>query len=77
MRRYAMRQDGSYYGAHLEAVFQQRREAALKAMDDAGRQQAAKAAATSGYWLSELAVPQRPNTHTALPLENRRSGGCC
>jgi O-methyltransferase involved in polyketide biosynthesis len=24
--RYAMRQDGSYYGAHLEKVFQQRRE---------------------------------------------------
>jgi hypothetical protein len=29
-------------------VFQQRRKAALKAMDDAGRQQAAQAAATSG-----------------------------
>jgi hypothetical protein len=49
VRRYAMRQDGSYYGAHLEKMFQQRREAALKAMDDAGRQQAAQAAATSGY----------------------------
>jgi methyltransferase (TIGR00027 family) len=59
VRRYAMRQDGSYYGAHLEKTFQQRREAALKAMDDAGRQQAAQAAATSGYWLAELAVPQR------------------
>jgi hypothetical protein len=35
---YATRQDGSYYGTHLEKVFQQRREAALKAMDDAGRQ---------------------------------------
>ena len=58
VRRYAMCQDGSYYGAHLEKVFQQRHEAALKAMDDAGRQQAAKAAATSGYWLAELAVPQ-------------------
>ncbi|MGA7237167.1 MAG: SAM-dependent methyltransferase [Bryobacteraceae bacterium] len=56
MTRYAMRQDGSYYGAHLEKVFQERREAALKAMDDAGRQQAEKAAATSGYWLAELAV---------------------
>jgi hypothetical protein len=43
----------------LEAwkVFQQRREAALKAMDDAGRQQVAEASATSGYWLAELAVP--------------------
>jgi hypothetical protein len=30
VRRYAMRQDGSYYGAHLEKVFQQRREVALK-----------------------------------------------
>src|ERR1700761_536677 len=61
VRRYAMRQDGSYYGAHLEKVFQQRREAALNAMDDAGRQQAAQAAATSGYWLAELAVPPRPS----------------
>ena len=61
VKRYATRQDGSYYGAHLEKVFQQRSEAALKAMDDAGRQQAAQAAATSGYWLAELAVPQRPS----------------
>jgi methyltransferase (TIGR00027 family) len=59
MKRYAMRHDGSYYGAHLEKVFQQRREAALNAMDDEGRQQAAQAAAMSGYWLVELAVPQR------------------
>ncbi len=57
VRQYATRQDGSYYGAHLEKVFQQQREAALKAMADAGRQQAAQAAATSGYWLAELAVP--------------------
>ena len=56
IRRYAMRQDGSYYGAHLEKVFQQRREAALQAIDDTGRQQAAKAAAMSGYWLAELIV---------------------
>jgi O-methyltransferase involved in polyketide biosynthesis len=49
LKRYATREDGSYYGAHLEKVFQQRREAALKAMDDAGRQQAAQAATTSGY----------------------------
>jgi O-methyltransferase involved in polyketide biosynthesis len=61
VRRYAMRQDGSSYGAHLEKVFEQRREAALKAMDDAGRQQAAQAAATSGYWLAELTVPQSPS----------------
>jgi hypothetical protein len=59
VKRYAMRQDGSYYGAHLEGVFQQRREAALKAMDDAGREQSARAATTSGYWLAELAVPGR------------------
>jgi methyltransferase (TIGR00027 family) len=58
LKRYATRQDGSYYGAHLEKVFQQRREAALKAMDDAGRQQAAQAATTSGYWLAELSVPE-------------------
>jgi hypothetical protein len=54
-----MRQDGSHYGAHLEKVFEQRSEIALKAMGDAGRQQAAQAAATSGYWLAELGVPER------------------
>lgn len=56
IRRYATRQNGSYYGAHLEKVFQQRREAALAAMDEVGRQQAARAAAISGYWLAELTV---------------------
>jgi methyltransferase (TIGR00027 family) len=59
IKRYSMRQDGTFYGAHLEKVFQQRREAALKAMDDAGREQAARAEATSGYWLAELTVPER------------------
>ena len=54
--RYAMRENGSYYGAHLEKVFQQRQEDAMKAMDDAGRQQAEQVAATSGYWLAELSV---------------------
>jgi hypothetical protein len=39
--KYAMRHDGTYYGAHLEKVFQQRREAALSA-------------AMSGYWLVEF-----------------------
>jgi methyltransferase (TIGR00027 family) len=57
VKRYAMRQDGNYYGAHLEKVFQERREAAMNAMDAAGRQQAEQAAATGGYWLAELAVP--------------------
>jgi len=61
VKRYAMCQDGTYYGAHLEKVFKERREAALKAMDDAGRQQVAVATATSGYWLAELSVPQRPS----------------
>ena len=56
VKRYAMREDGSYYGAHLEKVMQERREAALKAMDDAGRQQVAQATAMSGYWLAELSV---------------------
>ena len=56
IRKYAMRKDGSYYGAHLERVFQQRREAALQAMDEAGREQATRAAAMSGYWLAELTV---------------------
>jgi len=59
VKRYAMREDGTHYGAHLEKQFQQQREAALKAMDDAGRERAAKAAATSGYWLAELTVPER------------------
>jgi len=59
VRRYAMRADGRYYGAHLERVFQERRDAAMKAMDDAGREQAARAAARSGYWLAELTVGQR------------------
>lgn len=57
VQRYTMRQDGTHYGAHLEKVFQQRHEAALQAMDEAGRQQAAQAATTSGYWLAELTVP--------------------
>lgn len=56
VKRYAMRQDGSYYGAHLEKIFQQRREATLKAMDEETRQQAEKAAVSSGYWLAELTV---------------------
>jgi methyltransferase (TIGR00027 family) len=56
VKRYAMRADGTYYGAHLEAVFKQRQADALKAMDDAGREQAARIAATSGYWLAELRV---------------------
>jgi methyltransferase (TIGR00027 family) len=54
--RYAMRENGTYYGAHLEKVFQQRQADALKAMDDAARQQAAQVAATSGYWLAELNI---------------------
>ena len=58
VKRYAMRQDGSYYGAHLEKVFQQRREAALKAMDNADRRQAEEGAAIPGYWLAELTVPE-------------------
>ena len=56
MKRYAMHDDGTSYGAHLALVFEQRREAGLKAMDDAGREQAARAASTSGYWLAELSV---------------------
>jgi len=57
VKRYAMRQDGSNYGAHLEEVFKQRHEAALKDMDEAARQEVARVAATSGYWLAELIVP--------------------
>lgn len=58
IKRYATREDGTPYGAHLAKVMQQRREAAMAAMDDAGREQVAKAAATSGYWLAELTVPE-------------------
>jgi methyltransferase (TIGR00027 family) len=54
VQRYTMRGDGSYYGAHLAKVFEERRAAAMKAMDEAGRKQAARVAATSGYWLAEL-----------------------
>ena len=57
VKRYAMCADGTYYGAHLAQLFQQRREASLKAMDDAARAQAERAAATSGYWLAEMTVP--------------------
>jgi len=56
VKRYAARADGSLYGAHLEKVFNEMQENALKAMDEAGRQEAARAAATSGYWLAELVV---------------------
>ena len=56
--RYAMRQDGTHYGAALEKAFRERREAVLQALDEAGRQQVAKAAAL-GYWLAELTVPVR------------------
>jgi O-methyltransferase involved in polyketide biosynthesis len=57
VKRYATRQDGTHYGAHLEEQFRQRQEAALQAMDDAGREQAARAATSSGYWLAELTIP--------------------
>jgi len=56
VQRYAMRENGTYYGAHLEKVFQQRQEEALEAMDDAAREEATQVAATSGYWLAELSV---------------------
>jgi methyltransferase (TIGR00027 family) len=57
MKRYATRQDGSFYGAHLESAYRERQEAALMAMDDEGRRQVSQAGATSGYWLAELTVP--------------------
>lgn len=59
VKRYAMRQEGTHYGAHLEKVFQERRDAALREMDEAARQRAAQAAVSSGYWLAELTVPGR------------------
>ena len=56
VNRYATRQDGTPYGAHLDKVFRERREAAMKAADEATRQQVAQASSTSGYWLAELTV---------------------
>ncbi len=56
IRRYAMHADGTHYGARLAKAFAERREAALAAMGEEGRRQAAQAAATSGYWLAELRV---------------------
>jgi len=57
--RYATRQDGTRYGAHLDAAFARRREEALQTMDAEARAAVARVAATSGYWLAELAVPPR------------------
>ena len=56
VQRYAMRADGTYYGAHLQKVFEERRQAALEAMDDAGRERVAQVSTSSGYWLAELRV---------------------
>jgi len=64
VQRFSMRQDGTHYGAHLEKVFQERRETALKAMTEAERQRAAQVASSSGYWLAELAVVERPGGAT-------------
>lgn len=60
IKRYAMRQDGTFYGAHLAKVFQERRAAAFQALDENVRKQAAQLANT-GYWLAELKVPERPS----------------
>lgn len=57
--RYATRSDGTRYGAHLDKVFMERREAALRAMDDDARKQAIQAATSFGYGLAELAVLPR------------------
>ncbi len=56
VKRYATRADGTQYGAHLARIAEERREAALRQMDETARQRAQQAAATSGYWLAELAV---------------------
>jgi len=56
VKRYATRADGTQYGAHLARISEERREAALRQMDETARQRAQQAAATSGYWLAELAV---------------------
>ena len=59
VKRYAIKADGTYYGSHLEKVFQERREAAIKAMSETDRKQASEPPAASGYWLAELNVPAR------------------
>ena len=56
VRRYAMHANGTHYGKHLEKTFQERRETAMNAWTEEERQQAARAAAASGYWLAELSV---------------------
>jgi hypothetical protein len=48
-----MREGGTYYGAHLAAVFEQRREDALEAMDDAGREQAASRDQKTDRWTTK------------------------
>ena len=57
VNRYATRQDGAPYGAHLAKVFEERRQAALQSMDESLRQQVVQAT-LSGYWLAELHVPE-------------------
>jgi len=59
VKRYTMRADGTFYGAHLAQVFEERRKAAMETMDESLRQQAAQAMAAGGYWLAELKVPER------------------
>ncbi len=59
IKRYAMCADGTYYGAHLGKVYEERRKAALESLDEAARQRIAQAS-QSGYWLAELIAPERP-----------------
>jgi len=56
----------------VEQVFQQRREAALGAMDVAGRQQAAQAAASSGCWLAGPAPEPKGRKRRYNQVEGQR-----
>lgn len=61
VKRYAMRADGTFYGAHLAGAFEERRKAALEKLDEAARRQMAQAYQAGGYWLVELTVPELPS----------------
>ena len=61
VKRYATCADGTLYGSHLSKVFEERRKAVFETLDETARRQATQALATSGYWLAELIVPERPS----------------
>ncbi len=57
VKRYATCADGTFYGAHLTKIFEERRKAALQNLDEDARRRAAQSMTGGGYWLVELIVP--------------------